>query len=346
MDPIATLKLDRLHAAGYTGKGVEVAVLDSGFCYPDYELDGWKDILNGSASPNDHEGHGTHVTGLVHQAAPDARITVVKVADEEGRTTASSMIDALTWVREQNRCGAHNFTVVNMSIADRPDGWPDLWDPLNKAIEEASREGITVVAAAGNRGPNPRSIGSPGDAPSAITVGSVSPEGRLSEFSSRGPTDSQNQKPDVLAPGEMIASWNAEGSTLDRLSDTLEELRRASPDALKQRLLDEPELVGRFGLPHDEVEKMSAEQVAERFKPALPPSFQPAPDVLITYGTSMATPLVAGAVAVLQEAYPGLSPLEAKVCLRGTALPVTGDPMEEGAGLVDAARALGMAQSA
>jgi subtilisin family serine protease len=242
------------------------------------------------------------------------------------------MIEALEWVREQNRSGAHHFTVVNMSIGDRPDGWPDLWDPLNKAIEEASREGITVVAAAGNRGPSPRTIGSPGDAPSAITVGSVSREGELSEFSSRGPTDSNNDKPDVLAPGERIPSWNAQGSTLDRFSDTIEELRGLQPEALKQRVQDDPDLVGRFGLPHDDVAKLTAEQVAERFKPALPPSRQPFPDVLITSGTSMATPLIAGTVAVLQQAYPGLTALEAKTCL--------------GRGLVDAERALGMAQSA
>lgn len=341
MDAIGRMKLDRVHAAGYTGQGIEIAVLDSGFCYPDYELDGWKDFLGSSEVPVDQEGHGTHVTGLIHQAAPDARITVLKVADENGLASSTSMLEALSWVREQNRIGAHNFTVINMSIADRPDGWPDLWDPLNKAIEEASREGITVVAAAGNRGPNPRSIGSPGDAPSAITVGSVGPSGELSEFSSRGPTDSRKDKPDVLAPGELIASWNAQGSRLDRHSEVVEELRSASPEALKARLLEDPSLIGRLGLPHDDLSRLNPEQVAERIKPALPPCYQPSPEVLITYGTSMATPLVAGAVAVLQQAYPGLTALEAKTCLQGTA-----GPRQAGAGLVDVERALGMAQSA
>ena len=122
--PVSWLKADQVHQSGRTGKGQTVAVLDSGFDHPAYELAGWKDVVNNSETPVDRVGHGTHVVHDVLQAAPDAGIVAVKVMGDDGSGRPSDIIAGIRYVLEQNARGA-DIDIINMSLGGGPDGYPD-----------------------------------------------------------------------------------------------------------------------------------------------------------------------------------------------------------------------------
>lgn len=289
--------LTKLREAGLTGKGQTVAVLDSGFDYPQYSLRGWQDVVNGSATPSDRVGHGTHVVSDILSAAPDAGIVAVKVMDEDGRGRPSDIVKGLQWVIEQKQSGRFDVDVINMSLGDSPDGYPDENHPVNRMVEQATVAGITVVAAAGNEGPGRRSIGAPAESPYAITVGATGDGKSVSEFSSRGPTEAGLSKPDVVAPGEGIWGWNVPGSSLEQL------------------IKNEAKSSGAVTVSSD------AKQIAAA-------------------GTSFSTALVSGVLACFEQAK-DITPAESLSLLRESASPLPGsNHQEQGAGMVNAAKAL------
>ncbi|MFC8347852.1 S8 family peptidase [Streptomyces sp. NPDC057280] len=202
-------------AAGYDGKGVKVAVLDTGIdtTHPDLAsaVTAAKDF-SGTGSTDDKAGHGTHVAATVAGSgarsggrykgvAPGAEILDAKVLNDDGEGTDSSVIAGLEWAAGQ---GAK---VANLSLGqtDTPGE-----DPVEAAVNALSRStGMLTVAAAGNEGPDAGTVGSPGAAESALTVGAVDGEDRLAEFSSTGPTADNALKPDLTAPGVDIVSARA-----------------------------------------------------------------------------------------------------------------------------------------
>ena len=176
------------------GYGVRVAIIDSGLEEgPEFadRIDGFYDFTHDggkSTVPSDGYGHGTHVAGLIagngvlsdqryRGVAPKARLVVLKVLDENGQGYTSDVIDAIEFVtRYKSRLG---IDIINLSLG-HPILEPAATDPLVQAVEAAVRAGIVVVAAAGNVGVSPSTgepgyagILSPGNAPSAITVGSA-----------------------------------------------------------------------------------------------------------------------------------------------------------------------------
>lgn len=338
--PVPWLKSDSLQQQGITGKGQIVAVLDSGFDHPQFELKAWKDITNpGNTTPVDPVGHGTHVAGDVLQTAPEAEIVAVKVMGDNGTGRPSDIIRGLQWVVNEKKAGRLDVDVINMSLGGAPDGFPDTQDPVNRAVQLAARSGITVVAAAGNSGPDGRTLGSPADSDAAIAVGAALNPRTLSEFSSRGPTDDGLIKPDVIAPGEWISSWSVEGSEMQQTGEVVQRLRDMSGDDLKKLLKQRPELVDALGLPAD-IQNRSSEEVEELVKPNLPAVAIPAPGLIAAPGTSFAAPLVAGVAAQLEQVR-DINPAETKDILRRTA-----DSMgnlsgnEQGTGFVNAEKAL------
>ncbi|MDH6550651.1 S8 family peptidase [Streptomyces sp. SAI-041] len=202
-------------AAGYDGKGVEVAVLDTGIdtTHPDLAaaVTEAKDF-SGTGSTDDKAGHGTHVAATVAGSgarsggrykgvAPGAEILNAKVLNDDGEGTDSSVIAGLEWAAGQ---GAR---VANLSLGqeDTPGE-----DPVEAAVNALSKStGMLTVAAAGNEGPDAGTVGSPGAAESALTVGAVDGEDRLADFSSTGPTADNALKPDLTAPGVDIVSARA-----------------------------------------------------------------------------------------------------------------------------------------
>ncbi|MFJ3233500.1 S8 family peptidase [Streptomyces sp. NPDC086787] len=282
-------------AAGYTGKGVRIAVLDTGVdaTHPDLkdQVIESKNFTT-AADATDHFGHGTHVasiaagTGAASPAgaaakyrgvAPDAKILNGKVLDDSGSGDDSGIIAGMEWAVQQ---GA---SVINLSLGayDTPE-----IDPLEAEVNKLSAEkGVLFAIAAGNDGP--QSVGSPGSADAALTVGAVDDKDELASFSSTGPRTGDGAiKPDVTAPGVDITAAAAKGSVIDQ-------------------------------------------EVGE--KPA---------GYLTISGTSMATPHVAGAAAILKQEHPDWGYAELKAALTGSAKGGKYTPFEQGSGRIAVDKAI------
>jgi len=223
------------------GGGVRVAVVDSGVQphadLPASRIAAFVDFVNGRQLPYNDYGHGTHVAGIIAGsgrssagrftgAAPGSEIVALKVLDAEGTGQTSTVLAALDWV--EDNAAAYRIRVVNLSIG-HPVHEAAADDPLVAMVERLSRRGIVVVASAGNLGFDTasgatvyQSITSPGNAPSATTVGAAHTHGSdarsddtVAPFSSHGPTAFDGlAKPDLVAPGQAVVSLAAGGSTL------------------------------------------------------------------------------------------------------------------------------------
>jgi serine protease AprX len=227
---------------GPNGATVGVAVVDSGIS-PTSDLAGriagFYDFTRGGipAPPSDAYGHGTHVAGLIggggaqagrqfQGVAPDVRFVGFKVLDATGSGSTSDVIKALEYIVANH--AALNIQIVNLSLG-HPIYESAKTDPLVQAVEKATAAGLVVVASAGNYGENNKTgkvgytgLTSPGNAPSAITVGAAETAGTaargddtVAPYSSRGPTwFDALAKPDVVAPGHHLASNTSVSCTL------------------------------------------------------------------------------------------------------------------------------------
>lgn len=273
--------------AGYTGKGVKVAVLDTGVDETHPDLKGVETAQrNFSSSPDsvDRYGHGTHVAstiagsgarsgGLYKGVAPGVKLLDAKVLDDEGNGDYSSIISGMQWAVDQ---GA---TVVNMSLGSTDE--PGV-DPMEEAVARLSGKALFVVAA-GNEGPAAGTLRTPGSAPEALTVGAVDKQDQIADFSSRGPSADGVAKPDITAPGVDITAAHTTQSP--------------------------------YPAPPEGYVSMS--------------------------GTSMATPHVAGAAALVRQQHPDWSPARIKALLTGSARPNPAlGAYQQGAGRTDLARAV------
>lgn len=301
-----------LWGKGVTGRGVSVAVLDTGIYAAHPDLAGrvvaCKDFSHEAgteAECQDTFGHGTFMAGLiagngassggkVMGAAPEANLVAVKVAGFDGSTDVAQILAGIQWTVAHK--DAYNIRVLNLSLGT--DSTQDYRiSPLNYAVERAWDAGIAVVVSAGNSGPDGGTMMKPGDDPFVITVGASDEQGsvptkddRVGVFSSRGPTASNGlAKPDLVAPGVHTISLRSPGSNIDQ----------------------------QFG--------STATVEGSYFKGT---------------GTSMSTAVVSGIAAQVLQANPGLSPDQVKYRLMQTARPIADtDPMQVGKGLVDAAAA-------
>ncbi|MEU1039062.1 S8 family serine peptidase [Streptomyces sp. NPDC005551] len=280
-------------AAGYDGKGVKIAVLDTGVdaTHPDLK-DQVLESKNFSASPDatDHYGHGTHVAsiaagtgaksnGKFKGVAPGAKILNGKVLSDEGYGEDSEILAGMEWA------AAQGADVVNLSLGGGDT--PEI-DPLEAEVNKLSAEkGILFAIAAGNEGDfGEQTVGSPGSAAAALTVGAVDGSDKLASFSSRGPGLDGAIKPDVTAPGVDITAAAAPGSVIDK-------------------------------------------EVGQN----------PAGYLSIS-GTSMATPHVAGAAAILKQQHPGWTYTELKGALTGSAKGGKYTPFQQGSGRIQVDKAI------
>lgn len=217
---------------GVTGNGVCICVVDTGVDTSHEQLDdgkviGFVDYVNGHTTTYDDNGHGTHVSSIAagdgiggvnadgfKGVAPGASIYAVKVLDSSGYGDASDVIAGIQWC-----AGFSDINIISMSLAAA--GSSDGTDSLCQAVDAAVDQGKVIVVGAGNAGAGPYTIGSPGAAQKAITVGGVAewsaPVGYanhsegiyLAPFSSRGPTADDRTKPDIVAPGVSITAAQA-----------------------------------------------------------------------------------------------------------------------------------------
>ncbi|MFE0422802.1 S8 family serine peptidase, partial [Streptomyces sp. NPDC058953] len=205
--------------SGYDGTGVTVAVLDSGVddTHPDLAAR-VAGSANFTTSPDtkDRHGHGTHIASTVagtgaksggkyKGVAPGAKILNAKIMDDYG-TMESGAIAAVDWAV------GRGADIVNMSFGTG-DG-PEI-NPLEAHINRVTKEkGVLFTVSAGNEGPAPGSVGSPGSAAAALTVGAVDDADRIAHFSSVGPLHDGTVKPDITAPGVGITAASAPGSII------------------------------------------------------------------------------------------------------------------------------------
>ncbi|MFF8646210.1 S8 family serine peptidase [Streptomyces sp. NPDC015345] len=198
--------------AGYTGKGVKVAVLDTGVDQTHPDLKNVevteKNFTDSAPDAKDRMGHGTHVAstlagsgaksgGKYKGVAPDVQLLDGKVISEvEGTGTESSITAGMQWAVD------NGAKVVNLSLGslDSPGT-----DAMEAAIARLSGKALFVIAA-GNDGPESGTLNSPGSAPAALTVGSVDKQDNIAETSSRGPQADGVTKPDLTAPGDDITA--------------------------------------------------------------------------------------------------------------------------------------------
>ncbi|GLH96659.1 peptidase [Phytohabitans aurantiacus] len=213
-------------AAGYDGTGVTVAVLDTGVDagHPDLagKVDEAVSFVPGDDA-GDANGHGTHVAstvagtgaasgGVYKGVAPGADLVVGKVLDDSGFGNDSWVLAGMEWA------AGTGADVVSMSLGD--DTPSDGTDPLSAAVDALSAQyGTLFVIAAGNAGPE--TIGAPGSAASALTVGAVDKSDALADFSSTGPLiGTGGLKPDLTAPGVDITAARAQEGGYTTLSGT------------------------------------------------------------------------------------------------------------------------------
>jgi serine protease AprX len=222
-----------LGLASPDGRGVDVALVDSGVVPvgnlaergrviygPDFSSEaGDRDLRN-----LDTFGHGTHLGGLIvgrspafTGVAPAARLVSVKIAGADGETNLMRVLLALDWIRRNHDAPGYNIRVVNLSLGVPGDDYRS--DVLAYAVEQLWKEGIVVVAAAGNNGSHAGVLDMPADDPFVIAAGASDThktadarDDRVAGFSSR----SWSRTPDVVAPGTDVVSLRVPGSTLDR----------------------------------------------------------------------------------------------------------------------------------
>ncbi|HEX2062823.1 MAG TPA: S8 family serine peptidase, partial [Acidimicrobiales bacterium] len=280
-------------ARAYGPADVATCVVDTGIDSAHVDLNqgqvvAWRDYVNGRTTPYDDNGHGTHVAGIVagqgdgnaaHRGvAPGGTLVGVKVLDSAGSGTSTAVISGVDFCIT-NRA-AHNIRVLNLSLGS--SGSSDGADAMSVAVNRAFANGLLPVVAAGNDGPDPYTLGSPGAAGDALTVCSLADTGEkgffMSWFSSRGPTFDGRLKPDVCGPGHRITAPGAGSGS----------------------------------------------------------------GYVIYYGTSMATPFVAGVAVLMLDAAPEATPATLEEALTATAedRAAPGADIDTGAGRVQAYEAV------
>lgn len=260
-----------LKKTGFTGKKITIAVLDTGvyphqdLIYPTNRIIAWADFINYQKVPYDDNGHGTHVAGIIAGngassfgkycgMAPEANLAVVKVLDNNGNGSLSAIIEGIDWCIKNK--AEYNIKIINLSFgAVAQDSYRT--DLLCRATSTAWKNGIIVCAAAGNDGPEPGTINTPGINPKVITVGNLDhrrtiifDDDNVHPTSSRGPTRDKINKPDLLAPGTNIISLRPGGGyrsltgtsmaaslVSGAIALILEENPKLRPDQVKSMLL-------------------------------------------------------------------------------------------------------------
>lgn len=200
-----------------TGKGVGVAVLDTGI-FPHIDFDNriisFVDFISYKSKPYDDNGHGTHVAGILAGsgkgcggqyvgAAPGCHLIPIKILDQFGNGKREILLKSFRWILE-NRV-KYGIKIVNISVGTTCNH-PRENKMLVKGVEELWDQGLVVVAAAGNQGPGPGTVTAPGSSRKIITVGSADMLEKGKSASGRGPTGECVCKPDLVAPGYEVMS--------------------------------------------------------------------------------------------------------------------------------------------
>jgi serine protease AprX len=307
---VASTGAGKAWESGYTGRGVGVAVIDTGIS-PMNDVKGrtvYGPDLSGEGSIVDSYGHGTVMAGVIGGngadsagrtggaytgVAPGATLVSVKTAGRNGAVDVSTILQAMHWVAAYK--DQYNIRVVNLAWGTSSTQSPTV-DPLNYAVERLWQLGIVVVVSAGNSGPNSGTITKPADDPLVLSVGAYDDkqtpdagDDSVASWSSRGPTAQGLAKPDLVTPGRYIIAQRSFGSTIEQ----------DNPKALWS------------------------------------------PSYIRGSGTSQASAVTSGLAALLLQAHPDWTPDQVKTALKSTASPISGlGSNSQGAGRVNLTAAM------
>lgn len=309
------IHLDYARQKKLTGKGIGIAIFDTGIGYhPDlFSSDSstglveFIDTINGKKEYYDDNGHGTHIAGILAGSgnacqglyqgiAPQCHYVMIKVLNERGEGNTEDVLIGIDWLLKHYH--EYNIRIVNISVGSMRGKKMDESSPLVIGINKLWEAGLTVFTAAGNHGPDPYSIGAPGNSRKIITVGSsdIASGNSQKDYSGRGPTSNCIKKPDIVAPGSNIVSCYPMTSQISRSSFPSRPFRRDTPIYHNGALY------------------------------------------LSRTGTSMATPIISGCAALLLEKYPTLTNKDIKLHLRNTALNLGLSHARQGWGLIQCNR--------
>lgn len=261
--------------------------------HPDFEhrIVSFQDYIGYQKKMYDDNGHGTHVAGIIGGSgkmsggkyggiAPACHFISLKVLDRKGNGSTVSVVESVKWLVEYQE--EFRIRIINISVGMVMSAGSEERIQLLKAVDYAWDNGIVVVAAAGNNGPEQGSVTIPGVSRKIITVGcfddtsdKVNGHGLKPDYSGRGPTDSCIMKPELVEPGTNIISC----------ANTKTYYAKKS-------------------------------------------------------GTSMAAPIVSGAIALLLSKYPKFSPKDVKLRLYDRAVDLGLPIQKQGWGMVDMGRLL------
>ena len=233
---------------GLTGRGVSVAVLDTGIT-PHIDFDNrilvFLDLIFGHAQPYDDNGHGSHVAGLIGGSgraskgryegmAPECGFVILKILDHRGNGRKQDVLKAIDWAGNEKEI---QYPDLNISVGTTEQE-KVLHDLLIEAVEQAWDDGLVVVTAAGNLGPGSGTVTAPGSSRKVITVGSSDLLTGADGISGCGPTRDCVCKPDLVAPGKDIVSCareSAAGNMPGRAEPPCPRLRFPGPSPLRCR---------------------------------------------------------------------------------------------------------------
>ncbi len=352
----------------FTGKGVTIAFLDSGF-YPHVDLTTPRNRILAYRSLIDQDGdlsslfqpdvaswhgmmtsvvaagNGSLSNGFYRGMAPDADVVLIKLA-RTGRITDQNIQDGLEWILENRE--KYNIRVVNIS-AGGDEELSYLHDPLSKAVEACSAAGITVVCAVGNAGHQPNHpVVPPASAPSAIAVGGLDDNNSINRAkrgmyrSSYGPTIDGLQKPEVIASSIWVPAPILPNTPTAQQAALLEDLDKASDDKLHDIIRanhgTDPELDAALDRPVHSIRQIILLKI--RRENVITKHYK------YVDGTSFSAPIVSSLAAQMLEANPNLSPSQIKKILISTSERLPQYEVDrQGWGVIDPRRAVEAALS-
>jgi serine protease AprX len=350
----------------YTGKGVTIAFLDSGF-YPHPDLSEptnrilfYKDLsgelisFDASAPAETWQWHGTQTSiaaagngylsdGVYKGLAHEAQLVLVKVS-KNGRIGEENIARGIHWVIENRE--RFNIRILNISLGADKDV-PCTRSVIDQAAEEAIRSGIVVVAAAGNSGADGRHSIPPANSPSVITVGGYHDNNQLDRngldlyHSNFGATADGTVKPEIIGPAMWVAAPILPNTTFYYRAEALSQLAAAADyqlPSLARKLEEVAELPEDLFLSGSTSIRKYVEDLL-RDQKIVDTHYQHVD------GTSFAAPIVTSVVAQMLEANPRLTPGAVKNILVSTAERIIGAPaIRQGFGVVNARRAVELAR--
>jgi serine protease AprX len=340
----------------YTGRGVVIAYLDSGFyMHPDIadrvllhvdattpdikeqprvlesDVTSWHGLMVAAIG----SGNGSASGGKYRGVACDSTMVLVKVSSPKGEVKEADILRGMEWLVENH--ARFGIRVVNVSVGgDFVSSDPQ--HPLHRSVRDLTEAGVTVVIAAGNRGD--RHLVPPASSPQAIVVGGYSDNNSLNRsdwspyHSNFGTVYDGTNKPDVIAPAQWIASPILPETLVEKQAQWLAPLLQADNQHAIQHLMasDFSDL---------QIPKPGTRRLGKSLHQTLQERIHAHKLIHTHYqhvdGTSVAAPIVSSVIAQMLEANPTLTPEKIRTILQETATPLDGMPSEQqGAGIISA----------